>query len=223
MNSVHPSNIHPGEAGFTLLELMVAMTLLGLLSLVLFGGLRLGTQIWRRTDDVTADVRTIRAAQLLLRDELSRAYPSFVSSGTEQSHADFDGDANGVRFIAIDKSSGTTARIGFKALGETGKSLAYESEPELSGAAKTGDGAAKIVLSSLRSLAFSYYGPLKPGDKAVWQSDWHSRSSLPQLIRIRAAFEAKGAPPWPELIVAPRIAADESCVFDPLTKFCQGR
>ena len=37
---------HRSEAGFTLIELLVALTLLGLISVVLFGGLRFGTRAW---------------------------------------------------------------------------------------------------------------------------------------------------------------------------------
>ena len=33
-------------AGFTLIELLVTLTLVGLISLVLFGGLRFGTRAW---------------------------------------------------------------------------------------------------------------------------------------------------------------------------------
>ena len=39
-----------GERGFTLLELLIAMTLLGLLMLGLFGGLRLGARVWEAGD-----------------------------------------------------------------------------------------------------------------------------------------------------------------------------
>jgi hypothetical protein len=28
---------------------------------------------------------------------------------------------------------------------------------------------------------------------------------------------------WPDLVAAPRIDADAGCVFDPLTRYCQGR
>ena len=39
---------HDGEAGFTLLELLISMTLLGLLMLVVLGGLRFGARAWER-------------------------------------------------------------------------------------------------------------------------------------------------------------------------------
>ena len=42
--------LRAAERGFTLLELLVAITLLGLLMAALFGGLRLGTRVWETAD-----------------------------------------------------------------------------------------------------------------------------------------------------------------------------
>jgi hypothetical protein len=46
---------------------------------------------------------------------------------------------------------------------------------------------------------------------------------LPSLIRISPGFAPGDNSYWPELIVAPQIAADAGCVFDPLGHRCQGR
>ncbi len=43
------------QAGFTLVELLVAMTLLAFLSITLFGGLRFGARSWEAVVDSSAE------------------------------------------------------------------------------------------------------------------------------------------------------------------------
>jgi general secretion pathway protein J len=40
----------PRSGGFTLLELVIALTLFGIISVVLFSALRLGGRLWERVD-----------------------------------------------------------------------------------------------------------------------------------------------------------------------------
>ena len=56
-----------GERGFTLLELLISMSLLGLLMLGLFGGLRLGARVWEAGDQQSADRIRVEAVQRFIR------------------------------------------------------------------------------------------------------------------------------------------------------------
>jgi hypothetical protein len=76
-------------------------------------------------------------------------------------------------------------------------------------------------LKGVGDLRFAYYGPLAGETIAAWHREWRRQTRLPLLIRIDAAA-AKGAI-WPLLVVSPHIAADPSCVYDPVTGFCHGR
>jgi len=63
------------DSGFTLVELLVSLTLLGMLSLVLLGGLHFGRSVWEASETKTAAVDRIRAFQTVFKSELERAYP----------------------------------------------------------------------------------------------------------------------------------------------------
>jgi hypothetical protein len=93
--------------------------------------------------------------------------------------------------------------------------------PELGDQQSGGSAEAIELLADAESVQFAYFG-LDPSKRRLdWQTAWAQRSALPQLIRIRARM--RETQPWPELIVTPRILADVSCQFDPLTKQCRGR
>ena len=62
-----------GQRGFTLLELLIAMTLLGLIVTMAFSGLRLGTRAWEAADARDHDVYLV---QQMLRTRLGAAYLS---------------------------------------------------------------------------------------------------------------------------------------------------
>src|SRR5271154_905764 len=88
------------QAGFTLLELLVSLTLLGFLFVLLFGGLRFGTRAWERSDSTSDSTRDVLLAQSIVRREIERACPiAFRVAGSDVAPAiDFSGTATSVMF-----------------------------------------------------------------------------------------------------------------------------
>src|SRR5262245_35771661 len=87
------------EAGFTLLELLISMTLLGFLMVLVFGGLRFGTHAWANSEARSSGTDDIRLAQTFLRHSLERAYPHFLYADPASAHVDFSGTANEIVFL----------------------------------------------------------------------------------------------------------------------------
>lgn len=207
------------DAGFTLLELLVAMTLMALLSLVLFGGFRFGTRAWDRAETSTANSNEIRRAQGAIADELSRAYPEMDVSDPLNPHIVFSGEAGAVTFLGPDRMRDGAMAI--TTLSKQGDTLALTATPELARDPR-GQTVTRKLLGHVKGFELSYFGATAPNDPPRWLSRWHDRSRLPQLIRVRAVLD-HARPGWTEMIVVPRIAADANCNYDALTKFCQGR
>lgn len=63
------------EVGFTLLELLIAITILGLLATILFGGLRFGTRVWNTGDQALERFSEVQSAYEVMRRTLTRAVP----------------------------------------------------------------------------------------------------------------------------------------------------
>jgi general secretion pathway protein J len=207
------------DAGFTLLELLIAMTLLALLSLVLFSGFRFGTRAWDRAESSTAGAGELRRAQDAIAETLGRAYPEMQLTDPKNPHVYFDGNADAVTFLAPDRSNnGGLSVIG---LARSGDALVMTTTPELARDPRRQTKARKL-LGHVASFELAYFGAANDNVAPQWTANWANRSRLPKLVRIRASLDRQ-RPGWTEMIVAPRIEADVGCQFDSLTKFCQGR
>lgn len=209
------------DRGFTLLELLVAVTLLAFLSVVLVAGLRYGTNIWRKTETKNTALTAARTAERIVAGNLARLYPKYVTVSPTESYVDFDGTAHAMTFFSTAQSqTGFLMRDTLEEVrdGDT-LSMRIESVPELT----RGGTIAQTLLTRLASVEFSYYGIAGDAKEAAWYPAWQRQAGPPQLVRIHVAAADPGAPTLPDLIVAPRVAADVGCLYDSVTKFCQGR
>ncbi|MBU6297678.1 MAG: prepilin-type N-terminal cleavage/methylation domain-containing protein, partial [Alphaproteobacteria bacterium] len=146
------------EAGFTLLELLIAMTLLALLSALLFGGLKFGSQVWAAAEAKTAGTDKIIAVRSLLSQEMARAYPQFLTSDPTDAHVAFDGTAQTMTFLGPDpRQSGAMLRIDVRSIRDRkAVTLRIAGTPEL---ALAGTPVRPLAdLPGLASVAFAYFG-----------------------------------------------------------------
>jgi prepilin-type N-terminal cleavage/methylation domain-containing protein len=70
-----------GEAGVTLIEVLVAVTLLSLLSLGMVMAMRVGLAAYSKTEEKLMDNRRVVGAQRILESELEGLVPAFVMCG----------------------------------------------------------------------------------------------------------------------------------------------
>ena len=90
------------EAGFTLIELLVALTLLGLISVVLFGGLRFGTRAWEAGNLRAEQLARVQAVQALLRRRISQALPpKSAAADAADGRKNFAGEPDALQFFAV--------------------------------------------------------------------------------------------------------------------------
>ena len=215
-----------GEAGFTLVEVLVALALFSLLTTLLFSNVRLGLRAWQ-TGSVRNEllVRTA-ASQDLLRRLIGNAYPMLVGAAGTDPLVDFEGTKDAVSFLSdAPVVTGGAGRFHFKLFPEQRQDqtdLVVSSAPELANPQDTSMTTKSLLLADVEHVEFAYSVSSEKGE-TTWSSTWGKRSHLPALVRVRVAFRSGDTRLWPDLLIAPRIAADVSCVYDPITKRCRGR
>jgi general secretion pathway protein J len=204
------------ESGFTLIELLVSVTLMAMLSLLLFGGLHFGTRVWEKATSAETIGNKVLAAQQSVSDAIKQIYPFFVLASPSDRHVQFDGEPGQLTFFAPARSGGLDV---VSITRDPNGTLVINSRPELATNIQANI-THSVLLGNVTSFSASYFGAMTKGDPQQWYGSWHNARTLPDLIRIRATVkDAK----WPDLVVAPRISADQSCVYDQLTKYCTGR
>ena len=87
------------QNGFTLIELIIALALVALITVLLFSGLRLGSRAWDGVDTVAERNAELRSARGFLDRTLSQAR-DLVLRYDAQDHQVFAGDATSLEFVA---------------------------------------------------------------------------------------------------------------------------
>lgn len=87
------------ENGFTLLELLVAMAILGLLAAALSGGIGFGLRAWEAGQRGADRLETPAAVQALLRRQIEQAYPMLAH--TDEPTILFEGARHRLRFLTF--------------------------------------------------------------------------------------------------------------------------
>jgi hypothetical protein len=78
-----------------------------------------------------------------------------------------------------------------------------------------------MLLDHVAALRFAYFGPPRSGEAPAWVDQWTDRDRLPGLVRVAIERDGAAFAAWPELVVAPRITANASCIYDALRSTCQ--
>jgi general secretion pathway protein J len=215
------------EAGFTLVEVLVALVLLGLLTTALFFSVRFGVTAWQRGGERSDQIHTSMLVQDLLRRLIGQAYPLMLADGTGSGRVDFAGSATSLDFLApvpIALASGGRARFTLAIERRGGQSdLVLASRPELAAGDAPAELNRKTLLATLEAAEFAYFGVAQSKSTTEWHERWSDEMSLPALVRVRVRFARSDPRLWPDLTIAPRITADVGCAYDPLTKLCRGR
>ena len=69
------------EGGFTLLELLAALTVLAVLMTMMFGGLRFGARVWETGDRGLRGLAELQTASGFIRRQIAQAVPADPGSG----------------------------------------------------------------------------------------------------------------------------------------------
>jgi general secretion pathway protein J len=199
------------QRGFTLLELLVAITLLGVLMAALFGALRLGARVWEIGEAKLDASARVQVVQNFVRQQLGQTVP-LTAVGDDPRAAPamvFVGASDGLRFVSL-----LPAHLGG---GVSLMELALQPSPEADKLQDlmlrmrpldlTDDGATRpepeerVLIGSIASLELAYFGAERAGAAPIWWQEWQGQQTLPALVRMRIGFPDGDARRWPELIV----------------------
>ena len=195
----------PYQNGFTLLELLVALSVFSLLLVTLSQGLRFGIQAW--------SVQSRETRRLAELDSVDRLLRNLLASIPVAANGSLSGSASKLTFLG---SLPRAAPPGLQPESITllvtrDNHLVLSWNPPIPGkAAATPPPVLTEILDNVSDIAFGYFreaGAAAQGKKATksgWQSTWVG-GGIPALVRIHIDFVDGDPRHWPDIVVAPMV------------------
>jgi prepilin-type N-terminal cleavage/methylation domain-containing protein len=217
------------ERGVTLLEVLIAVTLLSLLSVAMFMAMRIGLNSFAKADARLMDNRRVAGAQRIVEDEIEAMIPAMATcveatGGAGPRIPFFQGEPDVMRLVsAFSLQGGWRGQPQilemFVIPGENGRGVRLVANETLytgpvgAGRFCTGPrqfipvnaGPQSFVLADkLAYCRFRYLAPVaSPGQPAEWKQIW-TAPTWPQAVRIEMApLEADPSRVQPVSVVAP--------------------
>lgn len=204
------------EAGFTLLEILVAMVVLAMIVTTSFGALRMGERSWEAGHARSSETEKMRTVAGVLQRQFNQILPLSWTEDT-QTRITFIGLRDSVRFIApAPQHGGSTGLFEYTLVVETDADKArlvlyYRlHDPDGDGFDPEGSDRQQVLLvDGLKTASFAYYGSPVTNEPPDWHSQWGlDAKAFPQLVRARLDVH-EGQRPWPELFLALHTGLDQ--------------
>ena len=180
------------QAGFTLIEVTIAISLLALMVLLLYGSFYLGERAVAKAQGRAEQSQSLRTFEEFLGGYIRSAYPYRASIRDPSIY--FNGDDRGVEFISsLSTSLGgrgmSKIRIVSDLVGNNGATLTLEEEmPARVGDNGGGGGYRNTMLlaEGLMGLRFEYLDSDPQSQDENWLDEWDGRQkrTLPRAVRL---------------------------------------
>lgn len=196
------------HSGFTLLEMLVVLVVLGFLMVGLTQGVRAGLTMWGAQTRRVGETADLDAGARVLRRLLGGI--SLLSAGGivlgGPSAEKFEARPDSMKFIGdLPTGFGTTRRADITLeLHEGRLVLRWTPRRHEQSTAPPPEPIVTELIRRVERLDLAYWGAPSQDQPAGWQSQWDRRDNIPELIRVRLGFATGDRRRWPDLIAAPQ-------------------
>lgn len=190
--------------GFTLIEVLIAMTLLGIMIVLLFTSLKICADSWEKGESKITDVNEVAVVYNFFQRHLSAATPLWNDFSGEDKTFSFQGKVRSLQFLSAFPASAGRSGLQLFSL-----QLQEEDNEQLVIVTITpffpvteGKEWHKEEVSLIKHVSdfkLAYFGSDDNGNEGVWLNEWLSRDVQPRLVKINIELENKIF--WPEMII----------------------
>lgn len=193
------------STGFTLIEVLVGLTLLGLILTMVFSALYTTSQSWQAGDNQANTNDAHRLGLDFIHREIRQAVPVFYLE-KDDNRLLFNGERESLQFVSrlpahrggsdlylaaleLDKEN-QALRFSYRLLQIDPGSFTLDDEHSKH----------KNILRPISAIELTYYGRESPNEEPSWHDTWEEREQMPQLVRLKIL--SAGADKWPELYIS---------------------
>lgn len=198
-------------SGFTLVEVLLALTLMSMLLALAYGGLRASTRATDKGQAILEDSGRIRMAHQFVRKQLNQMAPlafAEIEEGGERTV--FEGDSRSIRYVApmpgylgfggpqvqelslLSGDEGYELVLSHALLQGFEEDLLYERDPI-------------VLLEKIEFAEFSFLTRDETGELSGWTSRWEEPGVLPEAVSLDIGFTEDVYIQWPLLIASVKI------------------
>jgi len=225
-------------AGFTLVEVVIAMALLATIMVLLYSGLSFALKSWDAGDANGRRVADRRLGENFLRREMTELFPMRWKDATAVKFA-FEGEQDHLRFVSSRPAG----------LQQGGLSLVALEVREGLGVAPSGTGSNAprrhlmmrraqpddeavdfrpldkvdpvLLIADVDSVQFSYFGAESDFQEPRWSDSWAHKAQIPLLVRLRVKMMDGRV--LPDFVVRVMLGVEAGCLESSFQRGCRPR
>lgn len=189
------------RSGFTLLEVILSITLSSVIVVIISGGIVFGQKVWKvdKSSDIIDEIESVtRSLKIILEQTYPVVSTEQISQNNDQNIL-FRGSKNECRFITLSEGSAQWGGlIVFDLFLQTEKSsvnlvtntsVFRAAEGLSNNSINTRN---SVILRNISLFTLSYYGILENNSLPIWTDHWVNRSTLPKLIKLSIGINKNG-------------------------------
>lgn len=196
-------------SGFTLVEVLIAMTLLSLMVVLLFSSLSIGAKSWQQGETKIADVNEIAVVEQFFNHYLAHATPQWNDFDLEKERVfSFQGTKDSLQFVSTFPASAERSGLQLFDLQLEQKNKQRFVSVTLTPFFPLTEGEAFFedtieLVTHVARFELSYFGLNDETGEYAWQSQWLEKEQQPRLVKI--LLELEDGRFIPEIIVALKV------------------
>lgn len=216
--------------GFTLIEVVVAMTLLGIMMLLLYAGLSFAMRSWDAAEVAGTRATDQRIGANFLRRELGETFPMRWKEPAMLKFA-FEGKPRTLRFVSSRPAglqAGGLSLVGLAVEDEGGRRRSLvmrrampDDEAVDFGPLERTEEKPTVLVSNVRDVAFDYFGAQNDFTDPDWVDEWPYPSRMPLMVRVRVTLG--DGTPLPEMMVKLMVGEEAGCLENSFQRGCRPR
>jgi general secretion pathway protein J len=197
--------------GFTLIEVLIAMTLLGVMVVLLFSSLRIAAESWNAGENKMVQVNQKAVVYQFFKRHLTTIRPLpilNIDPNNPEELQVFRGYPQTLRFAAALPAS--SARKGLQIFTispnpENASVLMVSLVPYRLTEADQNQppDRPEVLLEDVAKIQFAYFGKTEDVAESQWREEWTLADRLPSLIKVSIAL--KDGSYWPDMIFPTKI------------------